>query len=112
MYRPHAVYSKSHCVLLNIISGKLYLQHRNQISRKQFLMVTPLLENVSYFLLVFFPLWHTVLLRLSESKDKTKRCYFVYLTVPAHRKDCEQHSNWNQRILLLPELSASHQPGK
>jgi len=53
-----------------------------------------------------------VLPRLTENKDKTKRCHFVYLTIPAHRKDCEQHSNWNQRILLLPELSASHQPGK
>lgn len=53
-----------------------------------------------------------MLLRLSESKDKTKRCCLVYLTVPAHRKDCEQRSNWSQRIPLLPELSASHQPGK
>lgn len=52
-YPSHAVYSKSHCVFLNIISGKLYLQHRNKIPHKQDLMVTPFLENVLIPLFAF-----------------------------------------------------------
>lgn len=99
----HAAYSNIHCIFLNIISGKLYSQHNNKISHKEVLMGICFLKNASYFF---------TSCGVEISKDKTKRHYLVYLTVPAHRKDCEQRSNWSQRILLLPELFASHQPGK
>lgn len=108
-YPPHADYSKSHGGFLNTISDKFYLN-----TEIKYLINNSRWSHFSWkmFLISLLVFLQAVLLRLSESKDKRKRCYLVYLTVPAHRKDCEQHSNWNQRILLLPELSVSHQPGK